>query len=291
MSLPSFIGQPFQGIANAAAIVINKIPWYIWLALGALAVVATGAIGAASRSSRRVRRQAGAMAAVSAAALTDPLTGVLNRRGFTEAVERELARARRYDRPFVLAYVDVRGLKAVNDTEGHLAGDELLKGVLEPADATQPAPTTSSAGWAATSSACCSSSSPPRAPRPVTAGSSRMLPERHAEMEHRAPLGPDDRHRGLPEDGKTFNELLAGRRRLYEQRGIALSERAGAASRAWDWAPFGALAGRGEGPNRARGPQLARRPAADDPSPCASAPFSRSIIATGVGSTSRSTAR
>ena len=69
------------------------------------------------------------MAAVSAAALTDPLTGVLNRRGFTEAVERELARARRYDRPFVLAYADVRGLKAVNDTEGHLAGDDLLKGV------------------------------------------------------------------------------------------------------------------------------------------------------------------
>ena len=83
----------------------------------------------ALRNGRRVRAQASAIAEVSAAALTDPLTGVLNRRGFTEAMERELARARRYGRPFVLAYVDVRGLKAVNDTEGHLAGDELLKGV------------------------------------------------------------------------------------------------------------------------------------------------------------------
>ena len=59
--------------------------------------------------------------------MTDPLTGILNRRGFIEAVDRELARARRYNRPFVLCYVDVRGLKAVNDTEGHRAGDELLK--------------------------------------------------------------------------------------------------------------------------------------------------------------------
>ena len=57
---------------------------------------------------------------MSTAALTDPLTGVLNRRGFTEALERELARARRYGRPLALAYVDVRGLKAVNDTAGHL---------------------------------------------------------------------------------------------------------------------------------------------------------------------------
>jgi diguanylate cyclase (GGDEF)-like protein len=75
-----------------------------------------------------VRRQAGQFAAVAAAALTDPLTGVLNRRGFTEAVERELARSTRYSRPFVLAYIDARGLKGVNDSEGHLAGDQLLRG-------------------------------------------------------------------------------------------------------------------------------------------------------------------
>ena len=59
--------------------------------------------------------------------MIDPLTGELNRRGFTEAVERELARAGRYERPFVLAYIDVRGLKRVNDSEGHLAGDQVLK--------------------------------------------------------------------------------------------------------------------------------------------------------------------
>ncbi len=103
------------------------IPGFVWLAIGISLLLAAVGGAATLWSGRRVRRQAGQFAAVSAAAMTDPLTGVLNRRGFTEAAERELARARRYERPFVLAYVDVRGLKAVNDSEGHLAGDELLK--------------------------------------------------------------------------------------------------------------------------------------------------------------------
>ena len=103
------------------------VPPEIWLALAA--ALAFGGLSAAWAlySGHRVRRQANAFAAMSTAALTDDLTGVLNRRGFLEAVERELARAHRYDRGFVLAYVDVRGLKGVNDTEGHRAGDELLK--------------------------------------------------------------------------------------------------------------------------------------------------------------------
>ena len=103
------------------------VPPEIWLALAAALAFGGLSAGWALYSGHRVRRQANAFAAMSTAALTDDLTGVLNRRGFLEAVERELARARRYDRGFVLAYVDVRGLKGVNDTEGHRAGDELLK--------------------------------------------------------------------------------------------------------------------------------------------------------------------
>jgi diguanylate cyclase (GGDEF)-like protein len=103
------------------------VPPEIWLALAAALAFGGLSAGWALYSGHRVRRQANAFAAMSTAALTDQLTGVLNRRGFLEAVERELARARRYDRGFVLAYVDVRGLKGVNDTEGHRAGDELLK--------------------------------------------------------------------------------------------------------------------------------------------------------------------
>jgi diguanylate cyclase (GGDEF)-like protein len=61
----------------------------------------------------------------------DELTGVsLRGRGLGE-LERELHRARRTGRPLVLAFVDVNNLKAVNDSEGHLAGDALLRRVAE----------------------------------------------------------------------------------------------------------------------------------------------------------------
>ena len=46
------------------------------------------------------------------------------------ALQHEIDRARRGDGRLVLAFVDVDGLKAVNDRDGHGAGDELLKGVV-----------------------------------------------------------------------------------------------------------------------------------------------------------------
>jgi diguanylate cyclase (GGDEF)-like protein len=59
-------------------------------------------------------------------AAADGLTGVyLRGPGLTE-LEREIARARRTGQPLTLAFVDVDGLKAVNDSSGHAAGDRLL---------------------------------------------------------------------------------------------------------------------------------------------------------------------
>ncbi|HVM02455.1 MAG TPA: GGDEF domain-containing protein [Acidimicrobiales bacterium] len=60
-------------------------------------------------------------------ALTDPLTGIRNRRAFQVDLEREAARARRHRRPLTLAVVDLDGLKAVNDARGHAAGDDALR--------------------------------------------------------------------------------------------------------------------------------------------------------------------
>lgn len=60
---------------------------------------------------------------------TDPLTGLLNGRGFAEASRRLLAAANRTGRPFALLYLDVDDLKQVNDIAGHLAGDRLLRGI------------------------------------------------------------------------------------------------------------------------------------------------------------------
>jgi diguanylate cyclase (GGDEF)-like protein len=57
---------------------------------------------------------------------TDPLTGLLNRRGFTERLEEEFERARRSGRPFGLVVGDLDRFKQVNDLLGHQAGDRAL---------------------------------------------------------------------------------------------------------------------------------------------------------------------
>ena len=63
------------------------------------------------------------------AASTDPLTGLLNRRGFHHAAETELERSRRGHRPFSLLLGDCDFFKLVNDRFGHQAGDEALQGI------------------------------------------------------------------------------------------------------------------------------------------------------------------
>lgn len=57
---------------------------------------------------------------------TDPLTHLLNRRGFTMASERAFAALARRGTPVTLAVIDLDCLKAYNDHHGHQAGDELL---------------------------------------------------------------------------------------------------------------------------------------------------------------------
>jgi len=62
-----------------------------------------------------------------ALAVTDPLTGVFNRRKFEEELEREIERSKRYNLDFVAMMMDVDDLKGINDTFGHYAGDMTLK--------------------------------------------------------------------------------------------------------------------------------------------------------------------
>jgi diguanylate cyclase (GGDEF)-like protein len=61
------------------------------------------------------------------AAFTDHLTGLANRRRFERQLEREVARTRRYGRPFCLLLLDIDHFKLVNDSHGHEAGDEALR--------------------------------------------------------------------------------------------------------------------------------------------------------------------
>jgi diguanylate cyclase (GGDEF)-like protein len=56
----------------------------------------------------------------------DPLTDTLNRRSFFDLAGHEINRARRYDLPLTVAYIDLDNFKSVNDRFGHQAGDDLL---------------------------------------------------------------------------------------------------------------------------------------------------------------------
>lgn len=62
-------------------------------------------------------------------AITDQLTGLYNFRFLNNYLERELGKSRRYRDRFTVAIIDLDDFKAVNDTYGHLAGDQLLKEV------------------------------------------------------------------------------------------------------------------------------------------------------------------
>ena len=61
--------------------------------------------------------------------IIDTLTGANNRRFLTDFVEREIARSVRHGRPLSLLLFDIDRFKRINDTHGHLTGDEVLKGV------------------------------------------------------------------------------------------------------------------------------------------------------------------
>jgi diguanylate cyclase (GGDEF)-like protein len=60
-------------------------------------------------------------------AVTDPLTGLYNRRLFAESFEKELNRARRYALPLGIVTLDLHRFKEVNDKHGHPRGDDVLR--------------------------------------------------------------------------------------------------------------------------------------------------------------------
>lgn len=63
--------------------------------------------------------------------ITDSLTGIFNRRYFDDRLSKELQRTLRYDSVFSLAIFDIDNFKLFNDTEGHAAGDQVLKAIAD----------------------------------------------------------------------------------------------------------------------------------------------------------------
>ena len=96
-----------------------------WIATVATLLVTGYLIGIArDRLTRLIAR-------LSDAAHRDPLTDLLNRRGFQEAFDLELERARRTDQPLSLIVGDLDRFKRVNDSHGHAAGDAVLRRVAD----------------------------------------------------------------------------------------------------------------------------------------------------------------
>jgi len=87
------------------------------------------ALAAASDAERLLAVQQERIAELELLALTDELTGLLNRRAIEAEMDHALAAARRYDERGVLVYMDLDGFKAINDTYGHAADDEVLRQV------------------------------------------------------------------------------------------------------------------------------------------------------------------
>jgi len=75
---------------------------------------------------RSIARLEAAREEIASLLLTDELTGLGNRRALFERGGAALAAARREQQPVTLLYVDVDGLKLVNDGQGHSAGDQLI---------------------------------------------------------------------------------------------------------------------------------------------------------------------
>ncbi|MDZ4270508.1 MAG: GGDEF domain-containing protein [Mycobacterium sp.] len=78
-----------------------------------------------------IRGMARAMGTYAMRSDADPLTGLLNRRGFAHRIGSELIGSHPTDRHLTLVMVDLDDFKRVNDTHGHAAGDRTLKAVAE----------------------------------------------------------------------------------------------------------------------------------------------------------------
>jgi diguanylate cyclase (GGDEF)-like protein len=97
------------------------------IAVGAAPVTAVGVVAVAALVGLQRANVNRVIWRLSDAAVTDELTGLLNRRGFHELFETELERARRSGQPLSLIVGDLDHFKALNDRFGHAAGDRALE--------------------------------------------------------------------------------------------------------------------------------------------------------------------
>jgi len=125
---PSFLSVPLKksdriiGVVNVA----DKINGQSFTDedLGLLQAIGSFITMAMERSDLHVRAEE-----LKEISITDPMTGLLNRRYFQERLTEEIERTRRHGLPICLILIDIDDFKKINDQYGHLIGDEVLKDV------------------------------------------------------------------------------------------------------------------------------------------------------------------
>ena len=106
---------------------VTRSPRDTWSALVALGVALAFAVWILVLLRRERETNARHLADLEALTLSDPLTGLGNRRALERELARTMLRSRRLDHPLGLLYLDVNDLKLVNDRFGHAAGDDTLR--------------------------------------------------------------------------------------------------------------------------------------------------------------------
>lgn len=127
----AFAQATFIGILFAAELA-DRDPSYTPVAEWAATIATLVVIGMLLAVVRD--RLSGVISNLSDAARRDPLTGLLNRRGFEEVFDVELERARRTEQALSVIVGDLDNFKDVNDEFGHAAGDEVLRVVAQALD-------------------------------------------------------------------------------------------------------------------------------------------------------------
>ena len=106
---------------------LPRSPRETWTSIAASAVAVAFGMWVLVLLRRERATNARHLADLEALTLSDPLTGLGNRRALERELARTMLRSRRLDHPLSLLYLDVDDLKLVNDRFGHAVGDETLR--------------------------------------------------------------------------------------------------------------------------------------------------------------------
>ena len=122
------VGEQPLLVTNGLSIDAVYVGWRhdVWLIGSLILFLCSNNVALVVFLARELRRRSSAEQQLAVLATTDALTGLHNRRGFDEAIEREWSRSERARDPIALLMIDVDLFKDYNDQHGHQLGDKVL---------------------------------------------------------------------------------------------------------------------------------------------------------------------